>query len=660
MLYSHIPRWLFLVFSIVQAVATYAAAPANTFPIELVNNSMIAGDDDVYIVIKGENPSTKKAVFVQVNPVTGIATGVEVNASTNAKLYNYKLSELPLIGGKRTLYLPYLASVRIYFSIKYPMDLHVALDTTGAYTIPDPSPFDTTDSNYYTLYDKIESTFDAGSGTYSNPTAVDFFTLPLQLDQSGSTSFLQSGFTHTRADVLNNVDTVFADVANITPATEPNWKRLFVNYIDPSGTSALLRLISPGKAILPGNNNAPYFDNSYLKNMGTYGFDYIDAVNTYYLTHTVQIDCTELTGVFAMSGGSGYILTGQMTGPDVNGNYFFHFDNGGGGSYSFDLQMPTDSFPFFAGAGESFNAANNTPPAIIVRQLTSAFDAGLLPAPDGTLLNKAYFIANKASYYTDNALLVAGVTQPWYDLYSKALHTVPTGVPPFDLIYTFAYDDALDQDGTLHDPSTTAPSPLVVTLGDMTGTDIPNPFLDLNTYTVTALIGDGSVVYYKGKLVKHLDVLTVPSPFVCQLNGETANIFLQDGFVRPYFDGASAILVEPTGVNPVKNVIFPGVTSLPSTPTPIPTPTPTIKPPPAGFAPPSALPTPRPTPTAVPSGPRFEWTKNTDGTYSGTITLPNGSVKPFSHVQLPALAVFAPEDVRASIEREADIILNGL
>jgi hypothetical protein len=440
-----------------------------------------------------------------------------------------------------------------------------------------------------------------------------------------------------------------------------------VNYTDPSGTSALLRLISPGKAILPGNNNVPYFDNSYLKNMGTYGFDYIDAVNTYYLTHTLKIDCAELTGVFAMSGGSGYILTGQMI-VDVNGNYFFHFDNGAGG-YSFDLQMPTDSFPFFAGAGESFDAANNTPPAIIVRQLTSAFDVGLLPALDGIVLNKAYFDLNKLSYYTNNILLTgAGSTQPWYDLYSKALHTVPTGVPPFDLIYTFAYDDALGQDGTLHDPKTTAPSPsaLVVTLGDMTETNIPNPFLDLHTYTVTALIGEGSVVYYKGKLVNHLDVLTnVPSPFVCQLNGQTANIFLQDGFVRPYFDGASAILVAPTGINPVKTVTFPGNNSVPTaTSTPIPTPTPTIKPPPTTFPTPSATPiptpTPLPTPTAVPSSPRLTWTKNTDGTYSGTVALPDGRVKTFSHFKLPALAIFAPEEVQVRMKKEADIILNGL
>lgn len=657
MLYSYIPRWLFLVFSVIQAVATYATVPANTFPIELVNNSAIATDDEVYIVIKGENPSTKKAVFAQINPTTGIATVVQVNASTNANLYNYKLSELPLIGGKRTLYLPYLASVRIYFSIQYPMDLHVALDNTGAYTIPDPSPFDPTDSNYYTLYDKIECTFDAVTGTYSNPTAVDFFSLPLQLEQSGSTSaFTISGFTDSRANIISVVQGQFTDtLSSVTSATQPNWGRLFVNYTDPSGTSALLRLMSPGKAILPDNNDAPYFDNSYLKNMGTYGFDYIDAVNAYYMVNTVGINCTELTGVFNMTGGSGYILNGQMTGPDGNGNYLFHFDNGVGGSYSFDLQMPTDSFPFFAGAGESFNAVHNTPPSIIVRQLTSAFDVGLLPAPNGTVLDKDYFKTNKLNYYTNNTLLNAGSTQPWYDLYSKALHSIG------DLIYTFAYDDALDQDGTLHDPSPTAPTALVVTLGNMNGTNIPDPFFDPSAYTVTALIGDGSVVYYKGVLVKNNQPLkNVSSPFVCQLNGETANIFLHDGFVRPYFNGASAILVQHTGLNAV-NVIFPGNKSFPmATPTPIPTPTPTIKPPPAGLPTPSPTPTPLPVPTAVPSGLRIAWEKNSDGTYSGMVTLPDGRVKSFSRLSLPAVAIYAPEDVRKSIEQEADTILNGL
>ncbi len=648
----------YLFVACLQATAS-SSGPTNTLPIEFVNNSGIITDESqIYIIIKAENPANNNSSFVQIDSQTGLASLVDVTASTIPSSFSYTLAQVPLSGGKRMLYLPYLSSARIYFSLNYPMDLHVTVDVNGNYVIPDPNPFDTTDSNFYTLYDKIELTFDASAGSFANPTAVDFFTLPLQLDQSGSSTYPQSGFTHTRADIITTVETSFSDSNNVTPASQPNWARLFVNYTDPNGVSALMRIVSPSKAIIPGNNNSPYFDDSYLHNSASYGFDYITAINTFYESNSVSIDCTELQSVFEMNP---YLLTGSIAGPNSNGIYFFNFTNGN--DYSFALEMPTDSFPFYAGAGESFDATNNTPPAIIVRQITAAFDAGLLPAPDQTTLDSTYFQNNKASYYTDNALLSAGSTRPWYDLYSKSLHSMG------DLIYTFAYDDALGQDGTLHDTSTITPSTLVVTLGDMTGTDIPNPFSDPNLYTVQNLIGDGTVVYYQGQLVEHLEVLqNVASPFICTVNGQVANIYLHDGFVRPYFQGSSAILVTRSGTN--ASVTYPANNSVPASPTPVPTttPTPTVKPLPSGLPTPSKTPTPTatisisksPTPTPSLTQPLLQWQKNPGGTYSGTLTLPDGTQESFSNFKLPALAIFAPANVQAAIRKEANNILNGL
>ena len=130
---------------------------------------------------------------------------------------------------------------------------------------------------------------------------------------------------------------------------------------------------------------------------------------------------------------------------------------------------------------------------VIQREVTSAFTAGMLPAPPisppadsnyakiwhksdevnyGVMLSKEYFefarIQTPSMFYQNTILNNLHPEQknkgPWYDLYSQALHSI--GEP----IYTFAYDDALGQDGTL---SQTNPGLLTITLGDTEGFFIP-------------------------------------------------------------------------------------------------------------------------------------------------------------------------------------------
>ena len=162
------------------SVPAFAATPA--FPFEIANNSGLP-DSEVYVVIKAQDPGgSNPAVFVSIDG-SGVGFLVEATANMDTTQFNYRLSDLPQSGEYRTFTLPRLISGRVYLSLKYPMDFHVTLNNLSVLTIPDPSSFDPQDPNYYIIYDKIELTFDS-SGTYANPTAVDFFSIPLRLQQN--------------------------------------------------------------------------------------------------------------------------------------------------------------------------------------------------------------------------------------------------------------------------------------------------------------------------------------------------------------------------------------------------------------------------------------------------------------------------------------------
>ena len=543
----------FVFFSLCLCTCAWAQTP--TWPFVIKNGSMIATDAQVYVIVTAVNPANKNTALLSIDAL-GNGSLVDVTPTTNPADYSYELSSLPVGGGGRQISVPRIESARMYISVGYPMDFHVETDVNGKVVIPDPQPFDPTDSNFYTLYDKCEFTF-ADNGTFLNPTAVDFFSLPLRLEQSGSNSGITaSGLAGSRTSVLTQIQNTIT--AHDTTSNSI-WNNLLVNYTDPTGNTTLLRVMSPAKAIVPGRNDLSVdFDVNYLNDATLYGFNYIDFVWNYYETNTLKIDAIELQTLFAIGDGSpdNYLFVGQVD-PSTEDFVFTNVAN----TYTQRIAKPTDSEPFYAGGGTggggSFNFANNTPGAVIVRDLTSGFDVGLLPAVDDTTFNQAYFQANNGTYYTDNALLGGPAQGPWYDLYSKSMHSFGATEP----IYSFAYDDELDASGTLTDPDNTSPSAAVVTLGDLTGTNIPDPYDDPTMYDVEVLIGNNSVVFYQGNQLEQNQVLNnVTSPFTVEFNLNTANIYLADGFVRPYFPNSNAILVNST-VPTSTTVTFPGTSS---------------------------------------------------------------------------------------------------
>ena len=546
---QHTILFLFVVVGLLFAGHAYANnAEGPYFPIKIQNKSNI-DDSETYLFIKAQDPATQKDCYMVFDD-SGHATCQVVDDDFSSMNSSKKLSSLPHDADNNiTLYLPHVASGRIYFSYHYPMDLPLDKKTNK---IIDADGFKPRDSNYYTLYDKVEFTF-TENGTWMNPTAVDFFSLPIHVEQKGTGSeFEESGFTDSRQSIMNALkDKIAVDTDNRQDITD-EWMKLFLTPNNQPDVT--LRFMAPGKAMIKGIPNTDPFDDQYYIDQYKYGngsgYSYVDDIWNYYKDHDLKIDVSELKDYH-----SGDVFTGR-----VNADDEFVFTGPKGETVTFPKQ--TTSLAFFAGATGDFDAPNNTPKAIIAREFTSAATVGLLGSKmDGkdNVLKKTYFVANKANFYTNKA---KGTDTPWYDVYSKVLHSFE-GQP----IYTYAYDDALGQDGTLHSPTTPdnpTPKTATIILGDMAGVQFSNA-LDNDTadYTITTIIPNvlGEVKYCNGsddaclndsswkQMSSNQDYSNIHSPLHLMVQGKKIKLYLRDPLVRPYVDGSDGIMVKPTNKN---------------------------------------------------------------------------------------------------------------
>jgi hypothetical protein len=277
-----------------------------------------------------------------------------------------------------------------------------------------------------------------------------------------------------------------------------------------------------------------------------FAFSHTDFLWRYYETNRIRIDAKEIWSKFRIDGKEpgnvdfedAYMFTGT-----VNENNEFVFTSGSG-SVVRKIGKPLDSVPFFAGAQGAFDAANNTPEAVIVRELTSAFEVGLLPAPDNTLLNKDYFISKRSSFYKTNGYLPPRATAgkgPWYDLYSQALHKAAGSLP----VYTFAYDDALAQDGTLHDSDGQEPHLVQITIGDLTDVEIPNPEKDPNLYKIKFDVPSAlTVLQESGEKLTNQLLSGVKMPLALNVNGKPIKLYVNPPMITPPYQHAEGIVVE--------------------------------------------------------------------------------------------------------------------
>ncbi len=422
---------------------SFAKVPSDSF----INN------DEIYIVTKGVNPvGGTNACLIQLSP-TGVGSCVNTTAGTTSSLnWTYPLSSLPTApDGTPYVYMPPITSARIYFSLGTTINM-----TVNSEGVNDPNPASTSDVNYYILYDKVELNLEENQLAI-NPTMVDFFSLPLPISvyTNNGCALLNVGMppTQNREQVFTDfISTVAASIPNASAAQQ--WSNLVL-----TGTSeAYLRLLSSGEAMHP-SDVSPLFDPQYLS-ATAYGLNWMDnvwsnaGITAFYQANTVYMDLSEVPGYDTWSG-------------TVSATGWFNFQ-GTGGDGAVIIQRPADAVPFFVGT--SFSATGDPIASpIIQRFLGAGFASGIVPATGP--LSDAYLIAHQPYYQNNPNIVGATTTGPWYDFYSKELHSLGNAEYQF---FTYPYDDSLGYNNliTINNIILT-PVQVVITLGDMTGTTIP-------------------------------------------------------------------------------------------------------------------------------------------------------------------------------------------
>jgi len=462
---------------------------------------------DTWVVITGKVPigegiTPTQSCFIQVDPLTGKGVRINTTADKSSLDYAFKLSSLPKLNGNPYLYVPYLESARISFSIgalggtanQWALDFYTKPNSQGGYDIAENDPLVNTDPNYYLLFDKAEMSFlPTGRLSVVNVTAVDFFGLPiytqLLLTKPTSSNPTQScGFWQGRSSCF----TAFERILNSSDdqTVSKLWNNLFINYELPGSSLVNLRLASTQKAIkfTSTNPSTPIFPPDYLSNASYFvePFNWVNSVwKTFYGSsgpNRLFIDCTEVPPPYNI------IMTGTT---DTSSPYKFNFTNSSGvTTLSSSLNLPADSYGFFSADFAEFGATTDVQ-KVLVKNLTSGFSSGIFPVTGSSqTLNMSFFAANKTDYYTNTFLQVAYPSQsgPFYDLYAKAIHQSFPDNPP--QIYAFAYDDQLGIDGQLKFDVSEEPY-LTFTFGSLAGQTLVNPYSSTQTYN-TQIAGIGN------------------------------------------------------------------------------------------------------------------------------------------------------------------------
>ncbi len=409
---------------------------------------------DTWAVITGKVPvasglTPTQACFVKIDTNTGIGTRSNTTASSNSSEYAFKIKDLPTLNGNRYLYLPYLDSGEIYFSIgalgdddpKWAVKLDV--ESTGGYDFKKIEPLDVNKQYYNLLFDKALCAFlPTGQNSQFYVSAVDFFGLPMYVElflakPTSSSASQNCGFWQSRSSCFTAFERILKSAYDQT--TLDKWGNLFINASS-GGTTVNLRLSSTQLA-MTYSSSTPIFPKTYLSDSTLFiePFDWTDKVwKTFYQSNgsnKLFIDCSGVSPPYniPMSGST------ATTPP-----YSFDFQyTSGTVTLSSSLKLPTDSYGFFSGDYSAFDAITDVQKEL-VDNLTAAFSSGLLPVDGASqTLNSAFFQANQASFYTNTFIQTAFPSQsgPFYDLYAKAIHQAFSTNQP--QIYAFKNDDLL-------------------------------------------------------------------------------------------------------------------------------------------------------------------------------------------------------------------------
>ncbi len=421
-------------------------------PVVLVNNSGFP-DSEVYVLVTGTDPSNGNQAWGNINTTTGVVTVQDVMNGDNGSTFSVLLSNLPLGSTGRVFYMPPINSSLFWFSMQQSLDMPVS-----GLAIVQPSFTNPSDANYFKNFDVFEFAYVSGGNPPVNAdaTAVSFFSIPLYGYLAGATSTSNTtGLYQPRCHIMAQAASVIN--SNSHGAENIQWNNLFLK----SGSN-ILRLVSTGKAMA-----ASLFDANYLDNAAAYGYSYISDIwngpSSFYKTNMLK-----LTASVTFPASAVYNYTGQVSG----GNTFVFTSSNGGPMVTFvaptTAPTPTGTTSFFIFS--DINLVVTSPPYptagsaadVISRLFEQAVIAGILPIPTADTLSLSY-IQSKTPYYMINNLLTppGPTTGPWYDLYSKALHSLGS-------IYTSGFDETLWPNVLLGGPFVDGMTYLGITIGNVT------------------------------------------------------------------------------------------------------------------------------------------------------------------------------------------------
>jgi len=402
---------------------------------------------------------------------TGVYVPVTASQTPPSTQYSYQLSNIPLTGGQRILYIPYLSSGIILFSFENPLDLVVS---PGSIAVPIAT--DTSDSAYYTIYSGMELTFYPPGFEIDSLvqnqltvdfTCVDYFGSPIYFNMftqnpaPGLPQNRPSGIYQSRHYTLCSLQNTLATATSGNARTQ--WEGLILK-----NGSTVLRVISPGYSM---TNEGGTFDAQYLDNAAAYGFSWANdvwtGINPYYGSGQRNTLQTVVAGDYGTA-----VYTGS-----INANHQFQFATTqvlfnqevftipwvNVGSHDPSIQGTTAGImrtgvvlPGMTYTSSTqttpidlSTSAGSAPPGVldratkITKYFCSAITASLIPGRVTSISTTGFLPNVIANYYSINTFLKSPgpITGPWYDLYSQGLlgNTAQNG----NAVYTYTYDDYL-------------------------------------------------------------------------------------------------------------------------------------------------------------------------------------------------------------------------
>lgn len=377
-------------------------------------NSSDHGDESIFLQVVGVNPHSGSQCFISYDTL-GNPTYYDVIDACDSQKFSYPLTYFPQdsFHGGRSIYLPKLNGARLYTSINEKMSFAVVKNTQSVWTICAPNPLNPTDPNINIMWDKTEFTVDDNT-VFINPTAVDNFSLPIHVQESGSDGSTQGGGLQiSRAEVFSSALQEFSSAKSIWP-----------NLI----SSKPSMIFSPIFAASCGLITADFFQQS----------GWLSGFINLYSANLLHIDMSES---FPISDGGG-IWQGLINPETCQITFKRYVDDSHPEIAPVMLTLPQNAAELLSGSGPSWNIT--TPmQAAMARNLSCAIDTNTLSLSEP--LCQAYFMKNKDNFYQLNQALPDALQ--FIDHYSKVLHSFGD-----HKIYTLPYDDELNQSGAASYP----------------------------------------------------------------------------------------------------------------------------------------------------------------------------------------------------------------